>query len=377
MRQNNRSGYWFRERQTKKSGTVIDVYFYIVGADGREKQKCIGGFENKTLAKKAYFDFMHTYVAPPKKVAYKQKYTLFEEAFKQYLAFCNISMDDGTYIQIDGFYRNHYAQEFDGKCIEKITSQDIYLWQDHLIGKISEKTEKLYADKTINNCVSRLSTFFEWANTRLGVDNPLRDIAPPKKRMQKKEMLIWEEFEFESFIQNINDIRWKTVFMALYYSGCRIGELLALQENDYLKQSFSINKSLSKKNKLKLPYIIKTTKNKKSRNVPLPKKLTTQIDIYLQWKNNNISHKFLFVGDNGDYLPHSTIIRAFRLYTNIAKLKIIRIHDIRHSYVSLLIHKGVNLAVIANLIGDTLEQVTKTYGHMYITDKAKVVELLD
>ncbi|MFQ9738883.1 MAG: hypothetical protein ACLR06_15010 [Christensenellaceae bacterium] len=54
----------------------------------------------------------------------------------------------------------------------------------------------------------------------------------------------------------------------------------------------------------------------------------------------------------------------------------IRIHDLRHSYVSMLIHLGANLMVVADLIGDTVEQVTKTYGHMYETDKRAIVEKL-
>ena len=40
------------------------------------------------------------------------------------------------------------------------------------------------------------------------------------------------------------------------------------------------------------------------------------------------------------------------------------------------IHLGANFMVIADLIGDTVEQVTKTYGHMYETDKQKIVDLI-
>ena len=69
--------------------------------------------------------------------------------------------------------------------------------------------------------------------------------------------------------------------------------------------------------------------------------------------------------------------RRSDIYTEEAGLPRIKIHDLRHSYVSLLIHKGANLAVIASLIGDSFEQVTNTYGHMYESDKINAVRLLD
>ena len=51
----------------------------------------------------------------------------------------------------------------------------------------------------------------------------------------------------------------------------------------------------------------------------------------------------------------------------------ITIHGLRHSFVSMLIHHGANLTVVADLINDTLEQVTKTYAHMYDSDKLSVL----
>lgn len=40
---------------------------------------------------------------------------------------------------------------------------------------------------------------------------------------------------------------------------------------------------------------------------------------------------------------------------------------------SLCIHLGATVYVVADLIGDTVEQVLKTYGHLYEEDKLKVI----
>lgn len=45
--------YNIQERETKKSGTLYDLYFYVQTPDGR-KQKLLRGFKTKKLAKQAY-----------------------------------------------------------------------------------------------------------------------------------------------------------------------------------------------------------------------------------------------------------------------------------------------------------------------------------
>ena len=49
--------YTLQERMTKR-GKVYDVVFRIVTLDGKEKQKKLSGFANKTLAKQGYTDFV-------------------------------------------------------------------------------------------------------------------------------------------------------------------------------------------------------------------------------------------------------------------------------------------------------------------------------
>lgn len=111
---------------------------------------------------------------------------------------------------------------------------------------------------------------------------------------------------------------------------------------------------------------------------PLPLSLQKTLNDYiLRKRDRGLPAEFLFCGRDGGHLPHSTIRRRFDVYTEAAGVPRIKIHDLRHSYVSLLIHKGANLTLIASLIGDSFEQVTNTYGHMYESDKINAVLLLD
>ncbi len=55
----------------------------------------------------------------------------------------------------------------------------------------------------------------------------------------------------------------------------------------------------------------------------------------------------------------------------------IRIHDLRHSHVSLLIDMGFSPHLIAERIGDTVQMVNRTYGHLYPDRHGEVAEQLE
>lgn len=55
----------------------------------------------------------------------------------------------------------------------------------------------------------------------------------------------------------------------------------------------------------------------------------------------------------------------------------IRIHNLRHSHVSLLIELGFSPHLIAERIGDTVQMVNSTYGHLYPSRHEVVAKRLD
>lgn len=209
--------------------------------------------------------------------------------------------------------------------------------------------------------------------------NYLKLIKIPKNQTIKKEMHIWELDEFQIFLKIFEtnpNILYQTFFMFQYYTGNRLMETLALSEDDLKNNCVNVNKSIINKTLDNTLYKIVPTKNYTVRQVPLPSVLLEQIKIYLKWKrDNNILSQYLFGGNT--IMSGSTIRRVFAKYTKIAGLKPIRIHDLRHSYVSALIHLGITTKVIASLIGDREEQVIKTYSHLYLDDKDNAIVVLN
>ena len=116
------------------------------------------------------------------------------------------------------------------------------------------------------------------------------------------------------------------------------------------------------------PYKITTSKNEKSGVTPICNTLKKELSGYQGQR------PFFFGGAHP--IHENTLSHAFEAYIRRAGVKRIRMHDLRHSFVSMLIHLGANFMVVADLIGDTVEQVTKTYGHVYDSDKRNIIDML-
>ena len=84
---------------------------------------------------------------------------------------------------------------------------------------------------------------------------------------------------------------------------------------------------------------------------------------------------FFFGGEKP--IHENSISNHFKRYCKIAGVKEIRLHDLRHSFVSMCIHLGATVPVVADLIGDTQQQVMKTYAHLYESDKNEIIKRIN
>ena len=86
---------------------------------------------------------------------------------------------------------------------------------------------------------------------------------------------------------------------------------------------------------------------------------------------------FFVVSDAKPIADFNIYLRKTKLAT-LAGLKVIRIHDFRHSCASLLINNGANVTLVAKYIGHTkVEETLKTYSHLFTSTLAEVVAVID
>ena len=200
-------------------------------------------------------------------------------------------------------------------------------------------------------------------------------VIPKVSRIeQKKEMQVWSVDEFNQFISVVEDLKWKAVFTTLYYSGLRIGELIALNVEDYDGFNLIVNKSYDSHH-----HVSTTPKTKNSyRSVALNKATRALIDeligIYITYKID-VSKQPLF--NFNSRLATTTIEERKNRYCKLAEVKQIKIHEFRHSHVSLLISLGFSPFDIANRLGHTVTMVNEVYGHLFDKSQSNIVSALN
>lgn len=363
--------YSLQERQTKR-GKVYDVVFRVVTMDGYEKQKKLSGYATKNLAKQAYLEFVSEKCEllknnPLKKKNYqKEEPTVGELVLKYMSTLGNINKNSVIYDK-NNLFRKYILSEFNDTKIRELTKERLYLWQDNLWSLKNEKTNAFFSNKYLTKIRSLFNTFLTWVEKRYSYVNNLSLIDKPISKKTKKEFNIWTREEFEQFISVVKDQTYHTFFTFAFYMGARKGELLALFPEDVKEKSISISKSVNRRKLGGKTWEITSTKEDKTSTLPVCEIIQNEIKNY----KKNVKGKFYFGGD--EPLALTTLQRHFERYILLSGVKRIRIHDLRHSFVSMLIHYGANVMVVADLINDSVEQVIKTYGHLYQEDKLNVL----
>ena len=160
-------------------------------------------------------------------------------------------------------------------------------------------------------------------------------------------------------------------FEVLYWCGIREGELLALTPADFDldKGLLSITKSYQR---LKGRDVITDPKTPKSvRVIQMPQFLTDEIRDYLKslYKVQPDQRSFEVTKS---YLHHEMNRGAKE-----AGVKRIRIHDLRHSHVSLLIEMGFSALAIADRVGHESVDITYKYAHLFPSKQQEMAQKLD
>ena len=110
---------------------------------------------------------------------------------------------------------------------------------------------------------------------------------------------------------------------------------------------------------------------KSNRTISMPQFLCEEIQEYIRMHYELDENERLFqVTKHG---LHSEMTRG----ANIAGVKRIRIHDLRHSAISLLIDRGFSALAIAERVGHESIDITYKYAHLFPSKQAEMAQTLE
>lgn len=253
----------------------------------------------------------------------------------------------------------------------KITPQQIITWQNELMN-YKDEHGKPYSPVYLKTVHNQLSAIFNHAVRYYNLrENPCQKAGSMGKK-KNREMLFWTKEEYLKFAEIMMDKPLSYyAFEMLYWCGLREGELLALTpaDFDFEKGTVSINKSYQR---LEGRDLITTPKTEKSnRIIVMPKFLVSEMQDYLKMLYEIQPEDRMF-SVTKSYLHHEMDSGAKE-----ADVKRIRIHDLRHSAVSLLIDMGFSATAIADRMEHESIDITYNYAHLFPSKQVEMATRLD
>ena len=219
--------------------------------------------------------------------------------------------------------------------------------------------------KLINLCHKR----------RLIKENPLDFVDNMKTGTKEDYKLIPKEdfdrldeyFATHSFVRLgvDNYPTYRLAINLLYYTGIRLGELLALNPEDFDTETARLSITKAYVSDIQLT---KAPKNLKKRKIPMPPHVIALASDTLQ---KTAPKTRIFTMGHGAI---SQMIKS--ACTKAGTSDTYNAHAFRHTYISNLIRAGVALPVIERVSGDTQATILKRYSHAFPTDDDAVLEAL-
>lgn len=353
------------QKYTAKNGKQL-WYFSVRYTDwtGERKRKKQEGFKTQREAKEAEADFLNS------------KRTdidiTFENLVKAYVENRNARIEQTTLATKGHMIRTKILPYFAKMPLSKIDTATVMNWQTELMNYRNPKTNKPYSQTYLRQMHNQLSTIFNFAIRYYGLSRNPAQLCGSMGKQNAEKFDFWTYDEFQKFIQAAkDDINAYTIYNLFFYSGMRMGELLALTLNDFDfdKCTVSINKSLAV---IDGEQTTKKTKTEKSKRiVALPVPIMEMIKEYA-------GHLYEYNPANRLFISSKTSLhRDMRKYCEISGVRKIKVHELRHSHASHLIELGVSPLSISERLGhEDIKTTLNTYSHLYPNKQSEIAEIL-
>jgi len=185
-------------------------------------------------------------------------------------------------------------------------------------------------------------------------DEAILFLQTARKLAMEKEMIYNDLTEWNYYV-------W---FALAIGTGARRNEIHGFQWNDIEADTIYVREDVNK--------LLKT--ENAERRIPLSNSLIIILEEHKErMKKNDAFSQTARICNN---IKNSTIERRRNKYANEVGLKIIRIHDFRHSFISHLYFANVDDDIIKEFVGHSTTEMTKLYKHLHPLQKIKAKQIV-
>lgn len=334
----------------EKNGTWTSQFWYE-DIYGKSRHKCKRGFATEEEAD----DFENRF----KRRAKGSLDMLFIDFVEVYAEDMMPSIRKNTWTSKEYMINDKIIPFFGTKRMRNITTRDVLDWQNKIL-QAKKKDGKPYSETYVRTLDNQLRAILAHAHRHYDLSPNPAEKVPRIGERYAQEMAIWSKEQYIAVSDHLTDD--DATFVAievLYWTGLRLGELLALTPNDidfnkceiYVRHSYQ---------RVKGKDTITPPKTKNSiRKVVIPEFLRDELRDYIQNVSMTPFNERLFKD-----IDSRMIREALDEGTDAAGVPRIRIHDLRHSHVSLLIDMGYSAKAIAERTGHESTEITFRYAHL-------------
>ena len=278
---------------------------------------------------------------------------------------------DSTWESKEHIIRTKLLPYFGKLKMSSITPQQIVRWQNGLIN-YRDKDGAPYSPVYLKSIQNQISAIFNHAVRYYNLkENPCKKAGGMGKK-KNREMAFWTKEEYLQFIDAMMDKPLSFyAFEMLYWCGIREGELLALTpaDFDFDKRTVSISKTFQHTGGKDIITPPKTEKS--NRAITMPRFLADEMQEYLKMQYD------IGLDDRMFPVTKSYLYREMQRGCQETGVKRIRIHDLRHSHISLLIDMGFSAVAIADRVGHESIEITYRYAHLFPSKQSEMAKKLD
>lgn len=263
---------------------------------------------------------------------------------------------------------SHIVERIGTKRLEKVKPRDVQT----CIRDIAAKVGKPTANKARRMLFGAVKQAVKW---EMVYRNPVEAVDPIRE--DDTPMRIWSTQEAVTFLNSAAGYRLFPAVYLMMATGLRRGEVLGLDWNDLVDGRLHVQRTVGITRKKLTVSTPKTSRG--VRVVTLP---DDALEVLVSHKHRQDAEKAhagaawlpgdrMFTDEVGGQLTPMVLTHSWNRMQKTAGVHHVRLHDLRHLHVSLLVRKGLDPRTIADRIGHADPSFTmRRYSHMFEEQRA-------
>jgi integrase len=336
----------------RKKGIVYRVKVPLPG--NRVASRC---FDRKVDAEKFEADTKSNL-----RVAAQEKIR-FEDFAVKFIELCaEPNMEKSSVKKYQGLIKNYYNPRFARFYLKEITRYHLF--------EFKAEIQKLESSGSLKYMViSGLKTIFKRAVELNFLErDPSLGLRVPKQSLPRTEY--WNADEIAKFLNSVRNNSRLPLYMLALNTGMRLGELFALKWDcvDLKNSTLTVRRTWCQKSNA----IKESTKTNLKRSFKINQVLAQYLK---ELKLKSTSERVLDGGQMGCRNPaHAS--RAFAIDSIKAGVRVIKFHDLRHTFATQFVRNNGSIHAISGILGHTSTAMTDRYAHFGAEHAAQAAEIV-